>query len=135
MKTHHLSEQKTHPICTMKPLLVLLFLFFGHLTIAQTTPVESPAPKRTLVSKPDVSKLRSSETCVIVLKITINSEGIITDRPVVIRDRTTTSDMVLINQVIDIVQKEAVYSESDKTLENAAITIRIKSSGEVPVIP
>lgn len=135
MKTHHLSEQKTHPICTMKPLLVLLFLFFGHLTIAQTTPVGSPAPKRTLVSKPDVSKLRSSETCVIVLKITINSEGIIADRPVVIRDRTTTADMVLINQVIDIVQKEAVYSKSDKTSETSALTIKISAEEELPVIP
>jgi len=119
----------------MKQFLIMLFLFLSHLTIAQTAPVGNTEQKRTLISKPDVSELRSTENNVIVLKITINSEGIIFDRPVVIKGKTTTADMILINQVIDIVQKETVYSKSDKTSENATITIHIKGLGEIPVIP
>jgi hypothetical protein len=119
----------------MKQLLIILFLFLCHLTFAQTAPVGNMEQKRILISKPDVSNLRSTENSVIVLKITLNSEGIICTRPVLVRDRTTTANMDLINLVIDLVQRETVYSKSDKVFETVMITIRINSDIDVPIIP
>jgi hypothetical protein len=119
----------------MKQLLIILFLFLCHLTFAQTQPLENPTPKRTIVSKPNTSAIHHTESCSITLRITLNSEGIICTRPVLVRDRTTTSNMDLINLVIDLVQRETVYSKSDKVFETVMITIRINSDIDVPIIP
>lgn len=43
--------------------------------------------------------------------------------------------MDLINLVIDLVQRETVYSKSDKVFETVMITIRINSDIDVPIIP
>src|SRR3989344_4425663 len=102
----------------MKQLFIILFLFFSNLTNAQTAPVGNPEPKRIIVSK-----------------VTLNSEGIICSRPIVVRDKTTTADMTLINQVIDLVQKETIYSKSDKVFETTFITITISATEEPPIIP
>src|SRR3989344_2114634 len=108
----------------MKQLFIILFLFFSNLTNAQTAPVGNPEPKRIIVSKPNISNIESTENNKIVLKVTLNSEGIICSRPIVVRDKTTTADMTLINQVIDLVQKETIF-----------ITITISATEEPPIIP
>lgn len=120
----------------MKRFVTLFFLFIGHLTIAQTAPVGNPTSKRTIVSKPNLSSVESAVNCQIVLKITLNSEGNISGQPVVVKDsRTTTSNMELINQVVEIVKKETVYSKSDKAFETTYLTIKISASEELPVLP
>jgi len=43
--------------------------------------------------------------------------------------------MTLINQVIDLVQKETIYSKSDKVFETTFITITISATEEPPIIP
>jgi hypothetical protein len=120
----------------MKLFVILFFLFIGHLTIAQTAPIGNPSPKRTIISKPNFSSIQSTENCQIMLKITLNSEGNISGQPVVVKDsRTTTSNMELINQVLEIVKKETVYSKSDKEFETTYLTIKISGLEELPVLP
>lgn len=120
----------------MKRFVILFFLFIGHLSIAQTAPIGNPSPKRTIIYKPNFSAIQSTENCQIMLKITINSEGNISGQPIVVKDsRTTTSNMELINQVVEIVKKETVYSKSDKEFETAFLTIKISAHEDLPVIP
>lgn len=84
------------------------------------------AVRRYLVEQPNTSNIRSDENCTIVLSVLVDADGNIVGQPIFAKGASTTNNTVLINQVINIVKKEARFNKAPgaKNLKQA-ITIRL----------
>lgn len=76
-----------------------------------------------IVSKP---KTPNDENCVIALKLVVDSRGVVVFAEA-IREHTTTTNQLLINEVIDLVKKEVRYKEKPGALnETAFYTVTVR---------
>ncbi|MDD2983114.1 MAG: hypothetical protein PHQ74_06975 [Crocinitomicaceae bacterium] len=72
--------------------------------------------------------LEFNQTCTIVLKLTINSEGKVI-RTEVISGRTTTTDQRIINQIAELVKQQIRYNKKPgAAIEKIALSLNIKAT-------
>lgn len=85
--------------------------------------------KRFLVEKPNTSNIQSDDNCTIVLSVLVDPSGNIIGKPTFVKNGSSTNDMVLINQVINIVKNEARFNKvaASKNMKEA-IVIRIMAN-------
>ncbi|MDF3028398.1 MAG: hypothetical protein K0S23_2705 [Fluviicola sp.] len=83
---------------------------------------------RHLINDLDVSGIHSKESCTLAFRVNVGKNGEIIGAPAVIRERTTTSNEVLIKKVSALIKSQAKYS-SIKGIGNTeeTIFIRLKS--------
>lgn len=79
---------------------------------------------RYLVTKPNISAISSETSCKIVFQVIVDENGEIIGAPIVIREKTTTSDEVLIKKVSAVVKSQAKYNPI-KGAANTKTTISI----------
>lgn len=80
---------------------------------------------REMIRRPNIDVIRTSEACVVVLKVTVDPDGNVVGTPTLDRANTTTDNIELIREVIEIVKKETRYTKAPgKAL--ATVTIRVK---------
>ncbi len=86
--------------------------------------------KRTIVKKPNAANIDSDEDCTIVLKVSVDADGNVIGTPTVIRDKTTTANSVIINEVIRLVKSEAKYNQAKEgtPVFSTAITVKVSAS-------
>lgn len=106
---------------------------FGNDDGNSTGPSKGTGPggdvKRRLISKPNTNSIQSDENCTIVLRVKIDASGDIIGTPTVDRDKTKTSNTVLINQVIAIVKSQSKYSEKKGAApEGVILTVNISAN-------
>ena len=111
----------------MKLICFILFSLVSQFGICQSNKSDS-IPKRHLLTIPNFSNLNSDSDCVICLIVKVDRNGKIVGTPTVDRSRTTTDNLVLINQLIEVVKREAIYTTSTLELEKMGLTIKIKKS-------
>lgn len=85
--------------------------------------------KRFLVQQPNTNNIQSDENCKIVLSVLVDPSGDIIGKPTFVKNGSTTNDMVLINQVINIVKDQARFNKvtGSKNVKEA-IVIRISAN-------
>lgn len=85
--------------------------------------------KRFLVQHPNTTNIQSDENCKIVLSVLVDPNGEIIGKPTFIKNGSTTNDMVLINQVINVVKDQAKFNKvtGSKNVKEA-IVIRISAN-------
>jgi hypothetical protein len=72
--------------------------------------------------------LEFNQTCTIVLKLTINSDGKVI-RTEVISGRTTTTDQRIINQIAELVKQQIRYNKKQgAAIEKIALSLNIKAT-------
>jgi hypothetical protein len=88
------------------------------------------ATKRTLERRPNVANIDSDENCKVVLKVSVDSDGNVIGTPTVIRDKTTTANSVVINEVIRLVKADAKYNKiaEGSPVFTTAITVNVSAS-------
>lgn len=111
----------------MRLLCFMLFLLVSQLGVCQSGKNDSVV-RRHLSTIPNFSNLYSDSDCVICLIVKVDRNGNIVGTPVVDRYRITTDNLVLINQVIEVTKREAIYTTSVLELERMALTIKLKKS-------
>ena len=80
---------------------------------------------RKMIQKPNTDRIMTDEDCVIVLRINVDQDGNVVGVPSSVRGQTTTTNLVLIRKVIEVVKQEAKYAKANgKAMES--MTIRIK---------
>mgnify|MGYP006199295569 CR=1 FL=1 len=85
--------------------------------------------KRFLVQQPNTNNIQSDENCKIVLSVLVDPSGNIIGKPTFVKNGSTTNDMVLINQVINIVKDQARFNKvSGSRNVKEAIVIRINAN-------
>jgi hypothetical protein len=85
--------------------------------------------KRFLVQQPNTNNIQSDENCKIVLSVLVDPNGNIIGKPTFVKNGSTTNDMVLINQVINIVKDQARFNKvSGSKNVKEAIVIRISAN-------
>jgi len=86
--------------------------------------------KRTLERKPNAANIDSDENCKVVLKVSVDSDGNVIGTPTVIRDKTTTANSVVINEVIRLVKADAKYNKiaEGSPVFTTAITVNVSAS-------
>lgn len=86
--------------------------------------------KRTIVKKPNAANIDSDEDCIIVLKVSVDADGNVIGTPTLIRDKTTTANSVIINEVIRLVKSEAKYNQAKEgtPVFSTAITVKVSAS-------
>ncbi|MDR2833916.1 MAG: hypothetical protein LBV67_09385, partial [Streptococcaceae bacterium] len=85
--------------------------------------------KRHLISRPNINNISSEENCSIVLSIIIAPDGSIVGKPTFVRKDSSTNNMALINQVIEVIRTQTKFNAveiNENTVEQ--ITIRINAS-------
>lgn len=111
----------------------VLFLFCNHCYAQQDSlSVVKWARNRSIVKSPDFSGIKSEENCVIFLEFYINNEGVIVGNPTFLKDKTTTTNLELIREVIQRFKEGARYLPSENLLEKGMIVIRINGGENVP---
>ncbi len=82
--------------------------------------------RRYLVAQPNTSNIKSDENCTIVLSVLVDAEGEIIGQPIFAKGASTTNNTVLINQVINLVKKEARFNKAPgaKNIKQA-ITLKL----------
>ena len=84
-------------------------------------------PRRVRLNEPNIENLNSDVDAEISLKLTINSDGDVVSAQN-ITSKTTTSNQILINKVIDAVKKQVKYNkEPGAPLSTTFMTISIKA--------
>jgi hypothetical protein len=65
-----------------------------------------------------------------VLKVSVDSDGNVIGTPTVIRDKTTTANSVVINEVIRLVKADAKYNKiaEGSPVFTTAITVNVSAS-------
>ncbi len=96
----------------------------------QTEPDKSPETvSRYLVEKPNTTNIQSDENCKIVLSVLIDPNGNIIATPTFVKSGSTTNDMNLINQTIQVVKEQARFNKVNTTKNTkVAVVIRITAS-------
>ncbi|MES2557231.1 MAG: hypothetical protein V4604_13845 [Bacteroidota bacterium] len=86
--------------------------------------------KRTLERRPNAANIDSDENCKVVLKVNVDADGNVIGTPTVIRDKTTTANSVVINEVIRVVKAEAKYNKVKEgtPVFSTAITVNVSAS-------
>ncbi|HLP53508.1 MAG TPA: hypothetical protein VK151_00685 [Fluviicola sp.] len=86
--------------------------------------------KRTLERRPNAANIDSDENCKVVLKVNVDADGNVIGTPTVIRDKTTTANSVVINEVIRLVKAEAKYNKVKEgtPVFSTAITVNVSAS-------
>lgn len=82
---------------------------------------------RQIIKRPAMDLVQSEEDCMITLTFYINAEGDICSSPVVITNQTTTSNVELVKQVVDIVKRDIKYSKGEHT-ELVKLTLKIQAN-------
>jgi hypothetical protein len=82
--------------------------------------------RRYLVEQPNTTNIQSDENCTIVLSVLVDADGNIIGQPVFAKGASSTNNIALINQVINVVKREARFNKAPgaKNIKQA-ITIRI----------
>ena len=96
----------------------------------QSEPHRIPeTPKRYLVEKPNTTTIQSDENCRITLAVLIDPNGNIIGEPKLVKSGSTTNDMSLTKQVIQIVKKQARFNKvnTEKTTREVII-IHVKAN-------
>lgn len=85
--------------------------------------------RRFLVEEPNTNSIKSDENCKITLSVLVDPNGNIIGKPTFVKSSSTTNDMVLINQVINVVKNQARFNKvaTSKNMKEA-ITIRITAN-------
>ncbi|ASS47922.1 MAG: hypothetical protein A3D31_01505 [Candidatus Fluviicola riflensis] len=85
--------------------------------------------KRTLERRPNAANIDSDENCIVVLKVKVDANGNVVGTPTVIRDKTTTANSVVINEVIRVVKAEAKYNKVKEgtPVFSTAITVNVSA--------
>lgn len=84
---------------------------------------------RRMIQKPNTDRILTDETCIIVLKVRIDQDGNVVGIPTAVSGQTTTTNMVLIRKVIEVVKNEAKYAKSNgKAMESMTIKVRLEAN-------
>lgn len=110
--------------CFILVLLLSQVVFCQSVTVVSDTTISH----RQIVTNPDFANLNSNYNCSIYLKANVSQTGEIIGNLTVVRSKTTTDDMVLINQVIEIIRKEVVFSTGVLEDETIELKVYIKKS-------
>jgi hypothetical protein len=83
-----------------------------------------------LERRPNAANIDSDENCKVVLKVSVDSDGNVIGTPTVIRDKTTTANSVVINEVIRLVKADAKYNKiaEGSPVFTTAITVNVSAS-------
>lgn len=87
--------------------------------------------KRTIIEKPSTASVDSDENCSILLKVRVDADGNVIGTPTVVRDsRTTTSNSVVLNEVVRLVKEKAKYSKlpAGSAPTQEVLTIKVSAS-------
>lgn len=82
--------------------------------------------RRYLISQPNTSNIKSDENCTIVLSVLVDADGNIVGQPIFAKGASSTNNTVLINQVINLVKRDAQFNKAPgaKNIKQA-ITIKL----------
>lgn len=84
---------------------------------------------RKMIQKPNTDRIMTDEDCVIVLRINVDQDGNVVGVPSTVRGQTTTTNLVLIRKVIEVVKDEAKYvKRNGKAMESMTIRVRLTSN-------
>lgn len=91
----------------------------------QTETDKSETEPRYLVEKPNTTNIQSDENCKIVLSVLIDPNGNIIATPTFVKSGSTTNDMNLINQTIQVVKEQARFNKVN-TAKNTKVAVVIR---------
>lgn len=85
--------------------------------------------RRYLTSKPNTTNIQSDEECTIVLSVLVDEFGNIVESPLYVKGKSTSNNMVLINQVIALVKSQAKFNKAPGArVGKEVITLNIKAN-------